>query len=285
MLCDRRRGTGSPGGISMTCRNQILIAFFSMVLTSVAWAQTAPDSTADAVPKPPSIDPEALEVLKGMADYLVSATEFAFHTESGYDVLQPSGVTVEFGASRNTLVSRPNRLRIDSQRRDGMRSAIIFDGENIWGFGPDENVYAKTEQVGDLDESIDFVVAELRIKAPLADIVSPDLYEIVTSELTGALYLGETVLVGVVCDHLLMSNDYADYQLWIATGDQPLLQRIVITYREEPGQPQYRAQFMNWDMSPEDTKARLQFEPPDGAERIRFYVPASARDQDEEDRS
>lgn len=273
----------------MNFRGRILICLLLLGAVSPAQAETAVDEAADEVldeaADAAAIEPEALEVFRGMADFLASADEFAFHTESAYDVLQSSGVTVEFGASRKTLVSRPNKLRIESQRRDGMRGVLVFDGDSIWAFEPDQNVYARTEQVGDLDEAIDFAVAELRIKAPLADIVSPDLYEIVTSRLTGAIYLGETVLAGVACDHLLMSNDYVDYQLWITTGDQPLLQRIVITYREEPGQPQYRARVVKWDMSPKDGKARLQFEPPDGAERIRFYVPAPAGTQDEEDRS
>ena len=115
----------------------------------------------------------------------------------------------------------------------------------------------------------------------MADLLEPDLYERVTTELTGALDLGEKVVSGVVCDHLLMSNDYADFQLWITTGDRPVLKRIVITYKEEPGEPQYRAQFRDWDMAPENVRARLDFRPPDGAERIRFYVPAPHAEQED----
>ena len=221
------------------------------------------------------LEPEALAVLKSMADYLGAAETFAYRAISSYDVVQDSGIKVEFGKSSRLLVGRPDRLRMESQRRDGLRNVMVFDGENLWAYSPDHNVYATTPQPGPLDESIDFVIAELRVKAQMSDLVSPKLYETVTSGLTRALYLGETVLAGIDCHHLLMSNDYADFQLWIATGDAPLLRRVVITYREEPGEPQFRASFLEWDMSPDDAAAGFTFAAPEDAERVRFYIPGS----------
>lgn len=274
----------------MKLRNKIAAGVLSMILAAAAQAQTAANeaespavdaATGDSADNP-AIEAEALEIFKRMADYLAAAQEFTYHSESSYDVVQPSGIKVEFGGSRDVLVARPNRLRMDAERRDGQRGVLVFDGETIWASDPDENVYARAAQPGDLDESIDFAVVELRIKAPHADLLVPDVYEQTLANLTGALDLGERVLDGVVCDHLLMSNDYTDFQLWIATGDQPVLQRIVITYREDPGQPQYRAHFRDWNMAPENARARLDFQPPDGAEQIRFYVPAPTPEQGDE---
>lgn len=275
------------GEISMKLHGRNLICLLSLVFVCIAQAQTTAEEAVNDVLEEsadsPAIEPEALSVLKGMADYLTSADKFAFHVESAYDVVQESGIKVEFGESRRILLSRPNRLRVESRRRDGMRGVFVFDGNDIWAYEPDENVYATVEQPGDLDEAIDFVVTELRMKAALADLFSMDLYKNVESNLTDALYLGETVVAGVDCDHLLMSNEYADFQMWITSGDRPLLKRIVITYREEPGEPQYRAHIVKWEMSPADTGGQFEFEPPDGAERIRFYVPAPAAEMDEED--
>lgn len=271
----------------MKLRGWDLICLLSLLLVGTAQAQTTAEEAVDAMldesADAPVIEPEALSVFKGMADYLASSDEFAFHFESAYDVVQESGIKVEFGESRKVLLSRPNKLHAESRRRDGMRGVFVFDGDNIWAYAPDENVYAMMEQPGDLDEALDFAVSELRMKAPLADLLSTDFYENVESGLTGALWLGESVVAGVACDHLLLSNDYADFQMWITSGDKPLLKRIVITYREEPGEPQYRAHLVKWDMSPEDTAGQFAFEPPDGAERIRFYVPAPAETDAEDE--
>jgi hypothetical protein len=255
------------------------------LLAMLLGLQTQAQDTADAASGDAEIDADALSVLESMADYLVAAETFAYRAEYAFDVVQDSGVKVEFGASRKTLVSRPDRLHVESQRRDGLRATVVFDGEHIWAYAPEQNVYAQTEQVGDLDTAIQFAVAELRMKAPMADLLSPDLHEILTKQLTRAYYLGETVLVGVDCHHLLLSNGYADFQMWIRTGDKPLPQRIVITYREETGQPQFRAQFLEWDFAPTVTADKFRFEPPDGAERVRFYVPAAATDLDQENAS
>lgn len=274
----------------MKLRNKIAACVLAMMLAAPAVAEAAAKEAESPAADPvteesaenPAIEAKALEIFKRMADYLAAAQEFTYHSDSSYDVVQPSGIKVEFGGSRDVLVARPNRLRMDAERRDGQRGVLVFDGETIWVSDPDEKVYAKAAQPGDLDASIDFAVVELRIKAPHADLLVPDLYEQTTAKLTGALDLGERVLDGVVCDHLLMSNDYADFQLWITTGDQPVLQRIVITYREDPGEPQYRAHFRDWNMAPEDVRARLDFQPPDGAEQIRFYVPAPTPEQEDE---
>jgi hypothetical protein len=269
----------------MKLRNKIAAGVLSMILAAAAQAEAASPAvdagTGDNAGNP-AIEAKALEIFKRMADYLAAAQEFSYHSESSYDVVQPSGIKVEFGGSRDVLVARPNRLRTDAERRDGQRGVLVFDGETIWATDPDENVYARAAQPGDLNDSLDFAVVELRIKAPHADLLVPDLYEQTTANLTMALDLGEQVLDGVVCDHLLMSNDYTDFQLWITTGDQPVPKRIVITYRQEPGEQQYRAQFRDWNMAPADVHARLDFKPPDGAEQIRFYVPAPTPAQADE---
>jgi hypothetical protein len=64
-----------------------------------------------------------------------------------------------------------------------------------------------------------------------------------------------------------------DYQVWISRGDQPLPQRLVITYRDAEGQPQFWARFIKWDIDPELGDALFVYEPGDGAEEIPFIAP------------
>jgi Predicted periplasmic protein (DUF2092) len=49
-----------------------------------------------------------------------------------------------------------------------------------------------------------------------------------------------------------------DFQLWIADGDQPLPLRAVLTYRREAGQPQFRAQFSDWNFEPVDLSLPIE---------------------------
>ncbi len=258
--------------------SRILACVMLLALGLGANAQDA-DTSAEL----PEIEPQALEILKRFSDNLAAAKAFAYEVHSSYDVVQRSGVKAEFGSSRKTLVSRPDRLRVEMQRRDGVRGIIVFDGKNMWVYEPDQNVFAQAEQVGDLSETINYAVSELRVKAPLAELAAPDLYAEVTRDINRAYHLGERVVLGVNSHHLLFSNDYADFQLWITTGDNPVLQRVVITYREERGQPQFRAQFTNWTLNPKDTAGKFEFTPPADAERIRFFVAPPPTDLDQED--
>lgn len=120
----------------------------------------------------------------------------------------------------------------------------------------------------------------------MRSLVAPSFYDtVMQSGLVRALLLDESVVAGTPCEHLLLSNDYTDMQLWITQGDKPLLKRIVITYREARGEPQFRAQFMKWDLAPTADAGQFKFEPPGDANQVRFHTPARATTADQESKS
>ena len=252
------------------------ITLVSISVTSLmAFAAYSQETSVDTS-ELDEVDPVVLGILKDAADYLTASETFTFKGETAFDAIQDDGTKVEFGGSSRALIARPDRLRLEVQKRGGQRRIMVFDGDNMWAYSKNHNVYATTAQPGDIDESLDFSIAVLRMKAPLADLVSPRLYETMTDGLVGAIYVDEAVVAGVKSHHLLISNDYVDVQLWVAEGDKPLIQRIVITYREEEGQPQFRAHFLDWNTSPANVDKGLKFSPPEDAERIRFHIPASS---------
>jgi len=75
-----------------------------------------------------------------------------------------------------------------------------------------------------------------------------------------------------MCDHLALRGDKEDVQVWIARGDEPVPRRIVITYRELEGQPQFWAQFIEWILSPELSDTTFTLSPPADATRVQFFV-------------
>ena len=74
------------------------------------------------------------------------------------------------------------------------------------------------------------------------------------------------------CVHLAGRTDEIDFQVWIPETGDPLPLRLTITYRDEEGQPQFWADFENWDMAPSITAEFFAFTPPKGAERIPFLT-------------
>jgi hypothetical protein len=96
-------------------------------------------------------------------------------------------------------------------------------------------------------------------------------------------YVERTGILGGPAHHLIGRTDTVNFQVWITDGDQPLPQRIVLTYAGAPGQPQFRAQFSAWNLSPELADSLFRFTPPSDASRIPFaaalpqYGPATPR--------
>ena len=86
-------------------------------------------------------------------------------------------------------------------------------------------------------------------------------------------YVETTTITDVPCDHLTVRTAKGvDFQVWVAQGNEPLPRRIVITYKEEPGEPQFWADLSNWNLAPEISDTLFTFTPPEGANRIQFLA-------------
>jgi hypothetical protein len=218
----------------------------------------------------PKRDEQAMALLKRMADFLSQAQRFSVIVDIGFDVVQDSGQKIEFGEIRKMVISRPDRARIDITKRDGATSGFIFDGKEIAVFNTRENVYATAAKPGTLDEAIDYFINDLDMRLPLAELFSSELAETLPAKVRAAYYVEPASIAGVSCDHLAFRGDQADIQLWIAQGDQPLPRRQVITYKNAAGQPQFWAQFSEWNLSPDIPDSLFAFTPPEGSAKIAF---------------
>jgi hypothetical protein len=221
-------------------------------------------------PAAPELDAQAMAILKRMADYLSQAQRFSVTADMGFDVVQDSGQKLEFGETRKIVVRRPDHARIDITKRDGGTGGFRFDGREIAFFNTTEKVYATAAKPGTLDEAIAYFIGDLDMRFPLAEVLSSHLAERLPQRVRAADYVEPCSIAGVPCDHLAFRGDLADLQLWIAQGEQPLPRRLVITYKHAEGQPQFWAQFGDWNLSPEVPDSLFVFTPPEGAVKIAF---------------
>jgi hypothetical protein len=226
----------------------------------------AQQSGATAAP----IEEKAMSALTRMAEFLSKAQRFGTTVEVGFDVVQDSGQKIEFGETRKITVRRPDRARIDVTKRDGTVSGFVFDGKQIAVFNVQDNVYATVAKPGILDEAVDYFISDLDMRLPLAELFASNLPKLLRERVRAADYVEQATIAGVPCDHLALRGERADLQLWIAKGDQPLPRRVVITYTRAEGQPQFWAQFTEWNLSPEVPDTLFAFAPPTGAAKIAF---------------
>jgi len=247
----------------------------SVGLTVVLTAATvhAQQSSATA----PRIEEKAMSTLMRSAEFLAKAQRFSVTTDISYDVMQDSGQKIEFGATRNIIVHRPDRISIDIEDRDGTRRGLRFDGKQIAFFGLDEKVYATAEKSGDLDAAFAYFTQDLQMPLPMGELFTNNLPKGLKDRVSEASNVEEEKLGGTRCDHLALRNDMTDAQVWITKGEQPLLRRIVITYKHANGQPQFRADFRDWNFSPEIQDSLFTFTPAEGAMRIQFVAGMQSR--------
>ena len=243
-----------------------------MLLLGIAFLSTPPVSAQQPAAKPPASEPgeaeQAKAILQRMADFLAKAQRFSFNLRIEYDVLQDSGQMIEFGERRKVIVSRPDKLRVDIERSDGDKGVTVFDGKEVTVFNASDNVYARVTQPGNLDGAITHLVGDLQMRLPLALMLVTTLPQELARRVTEVDYVEKTTLFDVPCDHIAARTATVDFEVWVAEGERPLPRRVVITYLEEEGQPQFRAQFSDWNLTPEVPESLFTLTLPPNAEQI-----------------
>jgi hypothetical protein len=213
---------------------------------------------------------QAMAVLKRTAAFLSQTQRFSVTVDMGFDAVQDSGQKIEFGETRKIVLRRPDRLRVDEMKRNGSKSGLVFDGKGLTVFHTKENVYATLARPGTVDDAIEYFLNDLDMRLPLAEMLSSHLDKTLPGHVRSAVYVEPSSIAGVPCDHVAFNGADADVQLWVAQGDKPLPQRVVITYIRIDGRPQFWAQFSEWNLEPNVPDSLFAFTPPPGAAKIAF---------------
>jgi hypothetical protein len=224
----------------------------------------------------------ASAILTRMAEFLGGAQRFSVTVRAGYDAVQKSGQKIEFSEMRKITVSRPNQLRMEGERSDGAKVLVVFGGKEIALIDETANVYAIAPQPGALDASIVHFVRDLGMRLPLAVLLVSQLPAELKARVQSIDYVERTNIHGSTSHHLAARTATVDFQVWVADGDAPLPQRAVISYKHAKGEPQFWAQFSDWNLAPAVEETTFQAKPPDGAQKVAFAaqlprVPPSAR--------
>ena len=218
---------------------------------------------------PAASPPDARAILLGMAEFLAKAQRMSVSVRGGYDAVQTSGLKVEWNVIGNVTLSRPDRLRAESEQSNGARSLTVFDGKEIFTFAEAANVYAEAPQPGDVDQTLMYFVRDLGMRLPLAVLFVTRAPAELQRRVKSVEYVETTGILGTPAHHIVGWTDTVDFQVWVAAGDQPRPLRIVLTYRNAPGQPQFRGQ-LSWNFAADVPDSLFTFTPPTGATRIPF---------------
>jgi hypothetical protein len=280
-------GSGRVGVLGAACALLALVAGGCGESVQRAPAESAtgpaapPAAVEPAAAIEPRVDEEAVATFRRAAEFVRAQESFSVRIDSSFQAVQEGGEKLDFAASRTVLVRRPDRFRIDVTPGAGSSRVVQFDGKLLTVLDVGENAYAQVERVGDNDSTLRFLRGVLATPVPLAELLGNDPGGAIGSALESGYRVREERVDGVPCDHLFLRRADVDAQLWIAQGDAPLLRKVVIVYRTEPGSPEFRATLSEWQLGVEAPEQRFAFVAPAGAARIPFAVPPKPQSSEE----
>jgi len=251
----------------------LLFAAVAAVAASGQSGESAPKAVAGAM------DARAEEILRSACKTLAAAKMLSFHVRSTEAVVNgDTGRIVHYTAHRYVSLARPDRLAIEA--RDGMsRHRLWFAGGRLTVLDPSTGRAGVGDVPKTIDGMLDHLYEEYDLVMPVADLLYSDPCDGLEETILSGRYLGEATVSNRRCHHLAFRSKDVDWQMWIDTRGEPLTRKIVITYKDEPGRPQFTMRLDEWDLSAQLGKAAFEpvlqlgkaaFEPvlPDGTQEV-----------------
>ena len=120
-------------------------------------------------------------------------------------------------------------------------------------------------------------VGRLGVDFPLADFLSEAPAKAFLSGVTSGRVVNTVTIDGVPYDHLFFSQPPGiELELWLSKNDQSLPRRLIVTYRSLPGQPNFIAEFSDWNFTVHPSDSDFVFQPPAGAAQVELKPVAAA---------
>jgi hypothetical protein len=184
-------------------------------------------------------------------------------------VVLKSGQKIEFNASSEVDVQRPNQVRSD-RKGELAHVSLFYDGSSVTIYGRRANFYATAKAPPTIDATIDFLRDRLDIDIPAADLLTSDPYRVLMEDVVAGMYVGKADIGGVPCHHLAFRGDKTDWQIWIEDSVNPVPRKLVVTTKDVRSMPEFSVELHDWNLDPRWTPNFFTFVPPRGAERIDF---------------
>ena len=238
-----------------------LIACFTVCSAPAARA-AEPTQTAKT-----KISEDANNALAQMAKTLLQP-EFSFRVQTIRVYENDKGQPLHIFHTMKVIVHRPDRLAVQVTGDDGSNK-LLYDGKTVSIVQPDKNSYASLAAPNNIQAMMQEVMGRLKVDFPLADFLTDAPNKAFLTGVTTGQEVGTVAVDGVPCHHLVFSQPPGiELELWVEKNDQAPPRRLIVTYRSLPGQPNFIAQFSDWDFNVHPSDSEFAFQPPSGATKV-----------------
>jgi hypothetical protein len=236
----------------------------TLLLSVTTLALTIPLVWSQEVASPeevPAIEPEVVELITAWAEAHAQVSAFRVRIMDTLDEVWDDGQKIQMAHVRTATVERPSHLRVESSGDEGQR-LVVYDGETISIADHDLGVYGQLPFEGTVDEMMDMLVEEYDVSTPLADLLSERPADVLLGGVEEAIVVGSGLVGETQCTQIACRQEAIDWQAWFSGSETPQLRRLVVTYRDLPGEPQYSMQVLEFEATAPEEGA-FAFDPGD----------------------
>jgi len=224
----------------------------------------------------PAISADASAALQRMGQTL-HAEQMSFQARTIRVYAEPNGEPLHIFHTLKVTMHRPNRLLAEVGGDDGS-SKLAFDGKTAIIYSAAQNKYATIAvPEGTIAGMLKEAVGRLGVDFPLADFLSDEPGKAFLTGVTSGRVVNTVTIDGAPYDHLFFFQPPGiELELWVAKNEQSLPRRLIVTYRTLPGQPNFIAEFSDWNFNLQTPDADFAFQPPAGATQVELKPVAAA---------
>ena len=224
----------------------------------------------------PAISAEASTALQRMGQTL-RAEQLSFQARTIRVYAEPNGEPLHIFHTLKVTMHRPNRLLAEVSGDDGS-TKLVFDGKTAIVYSAAQNKYATIAvPEGTIAGMLKEAVGRLGVDFPLADFLSDEPGKAFLTGVTTGRVVNTVTIDGAPYDHLFfLQPPGIELELWLSKNEQSLPRRLIVTYRSLPGEPNFIAQFSDWNFNIHPTDADFAFQPPAGATQVELKPVAAA---------
>ncbi len=193
----------------------------------------------------PNIDPRASEVLQNMSYFLGSKQEYTFKAEIMFDQLINQSRKIQYSAEEKVFLKKNANMTIEFVSDLGGYK-LWFDAGKMTIVELPTNLFSIVTLPATIDQALTKLKSQYNFTPALSDFLFINTYRELTRRVISGNYFGTSKVLGVRCDHLAFVQDDIDWQIWIEIGKRQIPRKLVITYKNLPGQPQFIAILRDW---------------------------------------
>jgi hypothetical protein len=225
---------------------------------------------AAAQPTKPAISEEASAAIMRMGQTL-RADQFSFQARTIRLYADANGQPLHIFHTMKVTVHRPNSLLVDVTGDDGSNK-LAFDGKTAIIYAAAEKKYAGIPvPEGTIEAMMKEAMGRLGVDFPLADFLTETPNKAFLTGVTSGGVVNTVTINGSPYLHLFLSQPPGiELELWLEKNDQSLPRRLIVTFRNLPGQPNFIAEFSDWNFNIHPSEADFTFQPPADAVQVQL---------------